>query len=92
MTADIDRHLDEEAWAMEVSSRSEDFKEYGAAAREKDDAIKYANSSLLERLIAIVDNFELGLEAARAEGFRLDTLTHLRARGRSSSSRTASSW
>ena len=35
MTADIDRHLDEESWAMEVSSRSEDFKEYGAATREK---------------------------------------------------------
>jgi 2-(1,2-epoxy-1,2-dihydrophenyl)acetyl-CoA isomerase len=35
MTADIARHLDEEAWAMEVSSRSEDFKEYGTATREK---------------------------------------------------------
>jgi molecular chaperone GrpE len=27
--------------------------------------MKYANSSLLERLIAIVDNFELGLNAAK---------------------------
>jgi 2-(1,2-epoxy-1,2-dihydrophenyl)acetyl-CoA isomerase len=35
MTADIHRHLDEEGWAMEVSSRSEDFKEYGRATREK---------------------------------------------------------
>lgn len=35
LTADIDRHLDEEGWAMEVSSRSDDFKEYGRAAREK---------------------------------------------------------
>src|SRR5882762_5560241 len=38
------------------------------AAREKEDAIKYANASLLERLIAIVDNFELGLSAAKNEG------------------------
>ena len=37
LTADIDRHLAEEAWAMEVSSRSDDFKEYGRAAREKRD-------------------------------------------------------
>ena len=34
LSADIDRHLDDEAWAMEVSSRSEDFKEYARATRE----------------------------------------------------------
>jgi 2-(1,2-epoxy-1,2-dihydrophenyl)acetyl-CoA isomerase len=34
LTADIDRHLGDEAWAMEVSSRSDDFKEYGLAAKE----------------------------------------------------------
>jgi molecular chaperone GrpE len=46
-----------------------DFENYKKrAAREKDEAIKYANSSLLERLVAIVDNFELGLEAAKGEG------------------------
>ena len=37
LTADLDRHLADEAWAMEVSSRSDDFKEYGAASREKRD-------------------------------------------------------
>jgi len=37
LTSDIDRHLAEEAWAMEVSSRSDDFKEYGRASREKRD-------------------------------------------------------
>jgi 2-(1,2-epoxy-1,2-dihydrophenyl)acetyl-CoA isomerase len=37
LTADLDRHLADEAWAMEVSSRSDDFKEYGRAAREKRD-------------------------------------------------------
>ncbi|MCU1391722.1 MAG: enoyl-CoA hydratase/isomerase family protein [Ilumatobacteraceae bacterium] len=35
LTADLDRHLVDEAFAMEVSSRSDDFKEYGRAAREK---------------------------------------------------------
>src|SRR5438105_9073205 len=37
-------------------------------AREKEEAIKYANNSLLEKLVSIVDHFELGLEAARGEG------------------------
>lgn len=37
LTADLDRHLADEAWAMEVSSRSDDFKEYGRATREKRD-------------------------------------------------------
>lgn len=35
LTSDIDRHLSDEAWSMDVSSRSEDFKEYGLAAKEK---------------------------------------------------------
>lgn len=34
-------------------------------AREKEDAIRYSNMALLESLIPIVDNFELGLEAAK---------------------------
>jgi len=37
-------------------------------AREKDDAIRFANASFLERLIPILDNFELGLQAAKASG------------------------
>ncbi|MEP6623619.1 MAG: enoyl-CoA hydratase-related protein [Acidimicrobiia bacterium] len=37
LTADVDRHLLDEAWAMEVSSRSDDFKEYGRAARARRD-------------------------------------------------------
>lgn len=43
-----------------------DFDNYRKrAAREKEDAIRYANSSLLEQLLPVLDNFELGLEAAR---------------------------
>ena len=44
-----------------------DFDNYRKrAAREKEDAIRYANSSLLENLLPVVDNFELGLDAARS--------------------------
>lgn len=35
------------------------------AMREKEDAIRYANNGLLEKLLPIVDNFELGLDAAK---------------------------
>lgn len=35
------------------------------SAREREEAVKYANATLLERLIPILDNFELGLGAAR---------------------------
>lgn len=34
-------------------------------AREKSDAIQYANQSLLEQLFPIIDNFDMGLKAAR---------------------------
>jgi molecular chaperone GrpE len=63
LQADLDRFRD-------LALRSQaDFENYKKrSAREKEDAIKYANSSLLERLLPIVDNFELGLTAARAEG------------------------
>lgn len=63
LQADLDRFRD-------LALRSQaDFDNYKKrAAREKEEAIKYANSTLLERLVAIVDNFELGLSAARGEG------------------------
>jgi molecular chaperone GrpE len=35
-------------------------------ARERDDAVKYANTTFLEKLIPILDNFELGLQAAKS--------------------------
>lgn len=34
--------------------------------REKEETIRYANNSLLEKLLPVMDNFELGLQAARA--------------------------
>ena len=63
LQADLDKFRD-------LALRSQaDFDNYKKrAAREKEEAIKFANSSLLERLISIIDNFELGLSAARGEG------------------------
>jgi molecular chaperone GrpE len=63
LQADLDRFRD-------LALRSQaDFENYKKrAAREKEEAIKYANKSLLQRLVAILDNFELGLAAARDQG------------------------
>lgn len=44
-----------------------DFDNYRKrAAREKEDSIRFANSSLLGDLLPLIDNFELGLEAAKS--------------------------
>src|SRR5882762_9039582 len=63
LQADLDRF-------RELALRSQaDFENYKKrTAREKEDAIKYANSSLLQQLVAIIDNFELGLAAAKEQG------------------------
>jgi molecular chaperone GrpE len=46
-----------------------DFDNYRKrVARERDEAVKFANSGLLERLLPVVDNFELGLDAAKKGG------------------------
>jgi len=43
-----------------------DFENYRKRSiREKEEALRYANLSLLEDLIPVVDNFELGLSAAQ---------------------------
>jgi molecular chaperone GrpE len=63
MQADLDRFRD---LAMRSQADFENYKK--RCTREKEEAIKYANQSLLEKLVSIVDHFELGLEAARGEG------------------------
>ena len=62
LQSDLDRFRD-------LASRTQaDFENYKKrAARERDEGIKYANRTLLERLVPIIDNFELGLSAAREE-------------------------
>jgi molecular chaperone GrpE len=63
LQADLDRFRD-------LALRSQaDFENYKKrSAREKEEAVKYANSSLLQRLVSIIDNFELGLAAAKDQG------------------------
>ena len=63
MQADLDRFRD---LAMRSQADFENYKK--RCVREKEEAIKYANRGLLEKLVSIVDHFELGLEAARGEG------------------------
>src|ERR1700688_2436727 len=63
LQADLDRFRD---LAMRSQADFENYKR--RCAREKEEAIRYANNSLLEKLVSIVDHFELGLEAARGEG------------------------
>src|SRR5438477_1016409 len=62
LQADLDRFRD---LAMRSQADFENYKR--RSAREKEEAIKYANTSFLEKLVSIVDHFELGLEAARGE-------------------------
>jgi molecular chaperone GrpE len=70
LQGDLERFRD---LALRSQADFENFRK--RAAREKDEAVKYANASLLEKLIPILDNFELGLAAARssAEGTAIVT-------------------
>jgi molecular chaperone GrpE len=63
LQGDLDRFRD---LALRTQADFENYKK--RAARERDEGIKYANRTLLERLVPIVDNFELGLSAAWEEG------------------------
>src|SRR6516225_3397616 len=65
LQADLDRFRD---LAMRSQADFENYKK--RSAREKEEAIKYANKALLERLVSIIDNFELGLAAAKEQGER----------------------
>jgi len=51
--------------ALRAQADYENFRK--RASREKEDAVKYANAAFLDRLIPVIDNFELGLVAARAD-------------------------
>lgn len=62
LRGDLDRFKD---LAMRSAADLENYRK--RAAREKEDAIKYANAAFLERLVPILDNFELGLGAAKTD-------------------------
>ena len=52
--------------ALRTAAELDNFRK--RMAKEKQDAVKYANGSLLETLLPVIDNFEFGLQAARQEG------------------------
>ena len=61
LQGDLDRFRD---LALRTQADFENYKK--RAAREKQDATKYANESLLQKLIPVVDNFESAMAAATA--------------------------
>ena len=59
--AEVEKYKD-----LALRSRAELDNYRKRVTREREEAIRYANSSLLEDLIPILDNFELGLSAAKS--------------------------
>lgn len=51
--------------AMRTAADLENFRK--RSAREREESIRYANQSLLEELLPILDNFEMGMQAASQE-------------------------
>src|SRR6267378_99603 len=49
---------------LRISADLENFKK--RASREKQDAIKFANEGLLQKLIPVLDNFDAALSAAQS--------------------------
>ena len=63
----VDSTTEEENYREIAMRTAADFDNYRKrATREKEDAIRYANNRLLEDLLPIIDNFELGLDAAKS--------------------------
>lgn len=65
----------DERWdrVLRLSAEFENFKK--RAARERQDAIRYANESMLERLIPVMDTFEMALMAVKsADAGSIDSL------------------
>jgi len=65
----VEEPIDEAQRWKELAARNqaelENFRK--RMAREKQEAILYANISLLESLLPVLDNFEFGLQAAQGE-------------------------
>lgn len=60
LQAEVEKYKD-----AALRSRAEFDNYRKRVVREKEDAIRYANASLFENLLPILDNFELGLGAAK---------------------------
>lgn len=57
---------------LRTTADFENFKK--RAARERDDAIKYANESLIKKLVSVLDNFEMALAASQNQAGAPDSL------------------
>jgi len=62
LKAEADRYRDQ---ALRAAADLENFRK--RMIREKEEAIRFANAGILEKLLPILDNFELGLDAARGD-------------------------
>ena len=62
----VEEELDEASKWKEISLRTaaemENLRK--RTAREREDAVRYANARLLEELLPVIDNFEMGMQAA----------------------------
>jgi len=74
-TGEIDIEEELEKW-KDLATRSradlENFRK--RMARERSESIQFANRALLEALLPIFDNFEMGLQAAKDEGGEESTI------------------
>ncbi len=62
LQAEMERYRDQ---ALRTAADLENYRK--RMIREKEEAIRFANAGLLEKLLPILDNFELGLDAARGD-------------------------
>ncbi len=62
LQAEVERYRDQ---ALRSAADLENYRK--RMIREKEEAIRFANTGLLEKLLPIMDNFELGLDAARGD-------------------------
>lgn len=62
LQAEVERYRDQ---ALRAAADLENFRK--RMIREKEEAIRFANAGLMEKLLPILDNFELGLDAARGD-------------------------
>jgi molecular chaperone GrpE len=62
LKAEVERYRDA---ALRAAADLENYRK--RMIREKEEAIRFANAGLLEKLLPILDNFELGLEAAKGD-------------------------
>lgn len=60
LQAEVERYRDQ---ALRAAADLENYRK--RMIREKEEAIRFANANLLETLLPILDNFQLGLDAAR---------------------------